>query len=154
MSDSGTKECGRCGFLNDRHAHFCEKCGTDLHVRCPKCGASLRAAQNFCATCGEALAALQTPPSQLRTPEHLARRIAPAEGERKIATVLFADIANSTEMIRDLDAEEAKHFLVPAVESMANAVHRYEGIVIRDRGDGIMASFGAPLALEDHAVRA
>jgi class 3 adenylate cyclase/tetratricopeptide (TPR) repeat protein len=67
---------------------------------------------------------------------------------------LFADVANSTEVIRDLDPEEAKRFLVPAVEIMTDAVHRYEGIVVRERGDGIMASFGAPVALEDHAVRA
>jgi class 3 adenylate cyclase/tetratricopeptide (TPR) repeat protein len=87
-------------------------------------------------------------------PEHLASRIAPAEAERKIATVLFADIANSTEIIRDLDAEEASRLLVPTVKIMADAVHQYQGIVIRDRGDGIMASFGAPVALEDHAVMA
>ena len=68
--------------------------------------------------------------------------------------MLFADIANSTEIIKDLDLEDAKQFLVPAVAAMTNAVHRYEGIVVRDRGDGIMASFGAPVALEDHAVRA
>ena len=61
---------------------------------------------------------------------------------------------NSTEVIKNLDPEDAKRFLVPAVEIMTNAVHRYEGIVIRDRGDGVMASFGAPVALEDHALRA
>ena len=93
-------------------------------------------------------------PVQAQTPEHLASRIAPADAERKIATVLFADIANSTEIIRDFDAEEARRLLAPTVELMADAVHRYQGIVIRDRGDGIMASFGAPLALEDHAVMA
>ena len=93
-------------------------------------------------------------PSTLETPAHLANRIAPAEAERKIATVLFADIANSTEIIRDFDAEEARRLLVPTVQIMADAVHHYQGIVVRDRGDGIMASFGAPVALEDHAVMA
>lgn len=68
--------------------------------------------------------------------------------------MLFADIANSTDVIRNLDPEDAKRFLVPAVKIMTKAVHRYEGIVVRDRGDGIMASFGAPIALEDHAMRA
>ena len=92
--------------------------------------------------------------SRIPPPEHLAKRISPVHAERKIATVLFADLANSTEVIKDLDPEDAKRFLVPAVEIMINAVHRYEGIVTRDRGDGIMASFGAPIALEDHAVRA
>ena len=114
----------------------------------------VRARQNFCRACGEPLGKAPAGVPRLRTPEHLAKQISPAEGERKIATVLFADIANSTEVVRDMDAEEAKRFLVPAVEIMADAVHRYGGIVIRDRGDGIMASFGAPIALEDHAVRA
>jgi class 3 adenylate cyclase/tetratricopeptide (TPR) repeat protein len=151
---TSAKECGNCGFLNDDRAHFCGKCGANLQDSCPKCGAAVRARQNFCSACGEALAPVWAGWSKLQTPEHLADRISPAEAERKIATVLFADIANSTELIRDLDAEEAKRLLVPTVERLADAVHRYEGIVVRDRGDGIMASFGAPVALEDHAVRA
>jgi class 3 adenylate cyclase len=154
MPDTAPGECGECGFHNDNSAHFCEKCGTNLHERCSICGATVRARQNFCRACGEPRGAVPAGLSKLQTPEHLAKRISPAEAERKIATVLFADIVNSTELIRDLDAEEAKRFLVPAVEMMADAVHRYEGIIIRDRGDGIMASFGAPVALEDHAVSA
>lgn len=154
MPDSAANACGECGFQNDDQARFCASCGTNLHERCPKCGARVRARQNFCRACGEPLGTVRAGLPKLQTPEHLAKRISPADAERKIATVLFADIANSTEVIRDLDAEEAKRFLVPAVEIMADAVHRYEGIITRDRGDGIMASFGAPVALEDHAVRA
>lgn len=154
MPDSATKECADCGFQNEAQARFCERCGTSLSARCPKCGATVRARQNFCSACGESLGTLGAGFSKLEPPDHLATRIVPADAERKIATVLFADIANSTEIIRGLDAEQARQLLVPAVETMADAVHRYEGVVVRDRGDGIMASFGAPIALEDHAVRA
>ena len=154
MAEGGTDACRQCGFTNDPQARFCENCGANLHESCPSCGAALGARQKFCRACGEPLGAARAVLSKVQTPEHLASRIAPADAERKIATVLFADIANSTEIIRDFDAEEARRLLAPTVELMADAVHRYQGIVIRDRGDGIMASFGAPLALEDHAVMA
>jgi class 3 adenylate cyclase len=153
MQSSAPSQCAECGFQNDDRARFCASCGTNLHERCPQCGAALRARQNFCRICGEPLV-LEVRRPHIATPDHLAKRIAPVQSERKIATVLFADIANSTEIIKDLDPEESKHFLSPALEIMTNAVHRYEGIVVRDRGDGIMASFGAPVALEDHALRA
>ena len=76
------------------------------------------------------------------------------EGERKQVTVLFADIKGSTELIAGLDPEEARTLLDPALRLMMHAVHRYEGTVNQVLGDGIMALFGAPLAHEDHAVRA
>jgi predicted ATPase/class 3 adenylate cyclase len=92
------------------------------------------------------------------TPPHLAEQIltsrAALEGERKQVTVLFADLKGSTELIRDLDPETAQHLLDPALQHMMAAVHRYEGTVNQVLGDGIMALFGAPLAHEDHAVRA
>jgi Adenylate and Guanylate cyclase catalytic domain len=76
------------------------------------------------------------------------------EGERKQVTVLFADLKGSTELIRDLDPEAAQHLLDPALHVMMDAVHRYEGTVNQVLGDGIMALFGAPIAHEDHALRA
>jgi class 3 adenylate cyclase/tetratricopeptide (TPR) repeat protein len=76
------------------------------------------------------------------------------EGERKQVTVLFADLKGSTELIRDLDPEAAQHLLDPALQHMMDAVHRFEGTVNQVLGDGIMALFGAPVAHEDHAVRA
>jgi class 3 adenylate cyclase len=92
------------------------------------------------------------------TPPYLAEKILTTrralEGERKQVTVLFADLKGSTELIRDLDPEAAQHLLDPALEHMMEAVHRYEGTVNQVLGDGIMALFGAPLAHEDHAVRA
>jgi class 3 adenylate cyclase/predicted ATPase len=92
------------------------------------------------------------------TPVHLAEQILAArgtlEGERKQVTVLFADLKGSTELIADLDPEAAQRLLDPALHRMMDAVHRYEGTVNQVLGDGIMALFGAPVAHEDHAVRA
>ena len=92
------------------------------------------------------------------TPPYLTEKILDArprlEGERKQVTVLFADIKDSTELIRDLDPEAAQQLLDPALQQMMDAVHRYEGTVNQVLGDGIMALFGAPIAHEDHALRA
>src|SRR2546421_4703711 len=92
------------------------------------------------------------------TPPHLAEKILTSrsalEGERKQVTVLFADLKGSTELIRDLDPEQARAILDPALHAMMDAVHRYEGTVNQVLGDGIMALFGATVAHEDHAARA
>src|SRR4029078_4628488 len=92
------------------------------------------------------------------TPQHLVERIltsrAALEGERKQVTVLFADLKGSMELLADRDPEEARQILDPVLERMMEAVHWYEGTVNQVMGDGIMALFGAPLALEDHGVRA
>ena len=92
------------------------------------------------------------------TPAHLTEKILAArpglEGERKQVTVLFADLKDSTELIRGLDPEAAQQLLDPALHHMMDAVHRFEGTVNQVLGDGIMALFGAPIAHEDHAMRA
>jgi class 3 adenylate cyclase len=92
------------------------------------------------------------------TPKHLAERILAAkaalEGERKRVTVLFADLKGSMELLTDRDPEDARKILDPVLTHMMEAVHRYEGTVNQVMGDGIMALFGAPIAHEDHAVRA
>jgi class 3 adenylate cyclase len=92
------------------------------------------------------------------TPPHLAEKILTSrsvlEGERKQVTVLFADLKGSMELLADRDPEEARQLLDPVLERLMAAVHRYEGTVNQVMGDGIMALFGAPLAHEDHAVRA
>src|SRR2546427_166581 len=92
------------------------------------------------------------------TPLYLAEKIlasrAALAGERKQVTVLFADIKDSTELIRDLDPEAAQQLLDPVIHHMMEAVHRFEGTVNQVLGDGIMALFGAPIAHEDHALRA
>src|SRR5262249_24943055 len=92
------------------------------------------------------------------TPKHLVERILTSRGalevERKQVTVLFADLKGSMELLADRDPEDARKILDPVLERMMDAVHRYEGTVNQVMGDGIMALFGAPLAHEDHAVRA
>ena len=92
------------------------------------------------------------------TPPYLAEKILTSrsvlEGERKQVTVLFADLKDSTELIRGLDPEAAQQLLDPAIHHMMDAVHRFEGTVNQVLGDGIMALFGAPIAHEDHALRA
>ena len=92
------------------------------------------------------------------TPPYLAEKILTSrsalEGERKQITVLFADLKGSMELLADRDPEEARQLLDPVLERMMDAVHRYAGTVNQVMGDGIMALFGAPIAHEDHAVRA
>lgn len=103
-------------------------------------------------------AANRPPTPQIYTPTHLAEKILasrPAlEGERKQVTVLFPDLKGSMKLLANRDPEEARRILDQALERMMEAVHRFEGTVNQVMGDGIMALFGAPLALEDHAVRA
>ena len=112
---------------------------------------------------GDASADFSSPPvldpaARVYTPQHLTEKILASrsalEGERKHVTVLFADIKDSTELIRDLDPESAQQLLDPALHIMMDAVHRYEGTVNHVLGDGIMALFGAPVTHEDHALRA
>ncbi|MBM3224538.1 MAG: adenylate/guanylate cyclase domain-containing protein [Candidatus Tectomicrobia bacterium] len=98
------------------------------------------------------------PEPRAYVPLHLAEKIRTARvtlaGERKQVTVLFADLKSSMELLADRDPEEARQILDPVLERMMEAVHRYEGTVNQVLGDGIMALFGAPIAHEDHAVRA
>ncbi|MGH6630079.1 MAG: zinc-ribbon domain-containing protein, partial [Burkholderiales bacterium] len=154
-------KCPRCQTENDDRLNFCEDCGAPLARACPNCGAQIRPGKKFCGECGTVLGGAPAPkpvaPEQY-TPKHLAERIlsskASLEGERKQVTVLFADLKGSMELLADRDPEEARKILDPVLERMMEAVHRYEGTVNQVMGDGIMALFGAPLALEDHAVRA
>jgi class 3 adenylate cyclase len=92
------------------------------------------------------------------TPPYLAEKILTSrsalEGERKQVTVLFADLKGNTELIRDLDPEAGQVLLDTALQRMMDAVHRFEGTVNDVAGDGLMAMFGAPIAHEDHALRA
>ena len=104
------------------------------------------------------LAGPGVPSPETYVPKHLAEKILASrqtlEGERKQVTVLFADIRDSTKLIEGRDPEEAQKLIDPVLRVMMDAVHRYEGTVNQVLGDGIMALFGAPLAHEDHALRA
>jgi class 3 adenylate cyclase/tetratricopeptide (TPR) repeat protein len=153
-------QCHCCQAENEDGARFCENCGARLEASCPACGAPVSAGKNFCRSCGASLttASAQPAPVESYTPRHLAERIlgsrAALEGERKQVTVLFADLKGSMELLADRDPEDARKLLDPVLERMMEAVHHYEGTVNQVMGDGIMALFGAPLAHEDHAVRA
>src|SRR5262245_53371805 len=157
--------CPSCGFENPAGMRFCGGCGTRLSHACPQCSEENPAGFHFCGNCGTPLAtpgaprlALHAAAPQSYTPRYLAEKIlqsqAALEGERKQVTVLFADLKGSLELLADRDPEEARQLLDPVLERLMEAVHRYEGTVNQVMGDGIMALFGAPIAHEDHAVRA
>src|SRR5262249_51136070 len=159
--------CPRCRYENPGDAVFCQECGARMEATCPSCGTGNQPSAKFCKKCGAALTAVLAaaapttakPPSpEAYTPRHLAEKIlsskAALEGERKQMTVLFADLKGSMELLADRDPEEDRKILDAVLERMMEAVERYEGTVNQVMGDGIMALFGAPLAYEDHAVRA
>ena len=155
--------CAQCQHDNPTGAKFCSECGTRFALSCTKCGTELPAGAKFCLECGQAVGAQPTVESRFAspvsyTPKHLAEKILTSknalEGERKHVTVLFADLKGSMELLADRDPEEARKLFDAVIEHMMEAVHRYEGTVNHILGDGIMALFGAPLAHEDHAVRA
>src|SRR5512139_2019495 len=159
-----TMKCPRCQHENRPGAKFCEECAAPLVRGCTNCGAQLSPTAKFCSECahpaGQAipLVSQRFGAPEAYTPKHLAERIlnskAALEGERKQVTVLFADLKGSMELLADRDPEQARKLLDPVLERMMEAVHRYEGTVNQVMGDGIMALFGAPVAHEDHAVRA
>ena len=155
--------CLRCQSENPSQAKFCLECGARLALTCPKCRIELPAGANFCSECGESVTSLTAAESRFvspasYTPTHLAERILTSrsalEGERKQVTVLFADLKGSMDLLGERDPEDARRLLDPVLQHMMEAVRRYEGTVSQVMGDGIMALFGAPLAHEDHAVRA
>src|SRR5499433_647350 len=154
-------KCPNCGHENNVEAKFCEQCGAPQTRVCAHCGSQVSSTAKFCSQCGRSL----TPVDDSRfasprsyTPQHLADKILTAraaiEGERKQVTVLFADIKGSMELFAERDPEAAQKIFDPVLERMIEAVHHYEGTVNRVMGDGIMSLFGAPIAHEDHAVRA
>jgi class 3 adenylate cyclase len=156
-------KCPKCQHFNDAAARFCEECAAPLARTCSLCSRRLSATAKFCPGCAQSTGLATSAQSSFETPEthtpnHLARKILASksalEGERKQVTVLFADLKGSLELLAERDPEEARKLLAPVLEHMLEAVHHYEGTVNQVAGDGIMALFGAPLAHEDHAVRA
>jgi len=158
-------QCPQCRQENAPGARFCNACGARLEIVCPACGHGNVSGSRFCSACGQPLAGTGGPSASpgrfaspgAYTPSYLAEKIITLkqslEGERKQVTVLFADLKGSLELL-DRDPEEARKLLDPVLDRMMEAVHFYEGTVNQVMGDGIMALFGAPLAHEDHAVRA
>jgi class 3 adenylate cyclase/tetratricopeptide (TPR) repeat protein len=146
--------CPACKSVNPGSKKFCGKCGAKFATRCPKCGGENPPDDKFCGDCGTALTTSLgvAGPSSPRLDRE--RDAAMLEGERKTVSPLFADIKGSMELIEDLDPEDARAIVDPALALMMDAVHRYDGYVAQSTGDGIFALFGAPVAYEDHAQRA
>src|SRR5713226_1555268 len=147
--------CSKCGFENPEGMKFCGQCTNALALVCPKCRFENPPGFKFCGQCTAAL----SPEKQLivTTPNRVdesAPSTAIPVGERKTVTALFADIKGSTELMEELDPEEARAIIDPALKLMIEAAHRYDGYVVQSTGDGIFALFGAPLAHEDHPQRA
>lgn len=158
--------CHRCKHENRPGAKFCEECAAPMVRACANCGFQLSPTANFCSECAHPTGYASSPAStksrysepETYAPKHLAERILVSigtlEGERKQVTALFADLKGSMELLADRDPEEARKLIDPVIKIMMDAIHHYEGTVNLVMGDGIMALFGAPLAHEDHAVRA
>ena len=156
-------QCVRCHQESPPGAKFCAECGAPLARDCARCHAPLPSSAKFCPECAHPVGS--APAVETRfvapvdyTPPDIAEKILSSrhalQGERKHVTVLFADLKSSMEILADRDAEDARRVLDAVLERMMEAVHHYEGTVNQVMGDGIMALFGAPIAHEDHAVRA
>lgn len=135
-------------------------------MRCTSCGSEAAPSAKFCPECGHRLGDPTSPADitaqfaspQVYTPRHLAEKILTSrsamEGERKVVTVLFCDLQGSTAMAERFGPEPMHDLLNSFFELALSAVHGYEGTVNQFLGDGFMALFGAPVAHEDHALRA
>jgi class 3 adenylate cyclase/tetratricopeptide (TPR) repeat protein len=146
-------QCLRCGRANRPTNEYCEGCGAALGIACSACGHLNGSTAHFCGRCS---AALKPTTAEVSNPswQHVLRSLNAKGGERKRLTILFADIRNSTRLIDSLgDPEAGMRRLQPVLELMNEAVVRYEGVVNKSQGDGVMALFGAPQPHEDHAVR-
>jgi len=157
-------KCPKCQFENAGGIKFCGECGAKLETICPKCSFRNAPGIKFCGECGHDLREAKAPAPvdyskpQTYTPKFLAEKILSTgkslEGERKLVTVLFADVAGYTTMSEKLDPEEVRQIMEGCFQILMDEIHRYEGTIDKFTGDGVMALFGAPLAHEDHAQRA
>ena len=157
-------KCPKCQFENREGAEFCSECGYKFELICPKCKTTIRVRSRFCDACGYDLSKIQDAPlidysnPQSYTPKFLADKIfttrSSIEGERKLVTVLFADVTNFTSITEKLDPEEVHQIMDSCFKILMDEIHRYEGTINQFTGDGVMALFGAPIAHEDHAQRA
>jgi class 3 adenylate cyclase/tetratricopeptide (TPR) repeat protein len=159
--------CPSCNFQNREKAKFCKECGAKLESVCPQCNNKVELNAKFCDECGHnfkrAKRDQKSPQIELGKPnsyipQNLADKIRASrsgiEGERKLVTVLFADVKGSTSIGENLDPEELRSIIEKSYEISLKEIHRFEGTVNQFLGDGFMALFGAPIAHEDHAIRA
>ena len=164
MNDGVEMRCPKCRSKNREEAKFCYECGHKFDLPCPKCHASNRIGSKFCDECGyeirqpDHVTARTNFQKRSYTPKFLADKIlttrSSIEGERKLVTVMFADVADYTAIAEMLDPEEVHQIIDGCFRILMNEIHRYEGTINQFTGDGVMAIFGAPVAHEDHAQRA
>jgi class 3 adenylate cyclase len=157
-------KCLKCQFENREGAKFCGNCRAKLSQVCPHCESENPPENKFCDECGYDLSKppegrpLDYSSPQSYTPKFLAEKIlttrSAMEGERKLVTVLFADVANFTTLSEKLDPEEVHTIMDGCFKILMDEIHKYEGTINQFTGDGVMALFGAPVAHEDHAQRA
>src|SRR6202790_4063744 len=146
-------QCVRCGCQNKAANEYCEGCGATLGIECSACGHLNGPTARFCGRCSTALKPIAAEASN-QSWQHVLRSLNAKGGERKRLTILFADIRNSTGLLDILgDPELGMRRLQPVLNLMNEAVVRYDGVVNKSQGDGVMALFGAPQPHEDHAVR-
>ncbi|MFL5896264.1 MAG: adenylate/guanylate cyclase domain-containing protein [Thermoleophilaceae bacterium] len=137
--------CGACGTENRPGRRFCSNCGSALEIRCTNCGASNEPGDRFCGDCGTALA---------DAPAAAAPGAAAAISERRLVSVLFADLVGSTTLSEHRDPEEVRELLSEYFDRCRTLIERYGGTVVKFIGDAVMAVWGTPVAREDDAERA
>ncbi len=157
-------KCLKCNTDNPEARKFCRECGEKLLLTCPKCDSENLPGDKFCGECGHNLKKIEeTQPVDYSephsyTPKFLADKIlatrSSIEGERKLVTVLFADVADYTSMSEKLDPEEVHQIMDGCFKILMEKIHKFEGTINQCTGDGVMALFGAPVAHEDHAQQA
>lgn len=157
-------QCSKCQHDNLRDVEFCSHCSTLLYIRCTGCEADLQVHAKFCHMCGESVVshfqkdAVSHQGSTESIPRQIAEQVnqsqSAQEGELKLVSILFCDVVDSTALMKKLGPETWRD-LVKQIQKLAyEVVSKFEGTVNQLAGDGIMALFGAPSALEDHAIRA
>src|SRR5260370_11554387 len=142
--------CGKCGFKNPEGMKFCGHCTNPLALICPKCRFENPAGFKFCGQCTAPLSPSEVSAEPSIRMSEAAADAEAADGERKTVTALFADIKGSTELMRDLDPEEARAIVDPVLQLMMASVHRYGGYVAQAIGDANLPPLRPPPPPHDH----
>ena len=142
--------CTACGAENRAGARFCRSCGSSLESVCPSCGTPAESGQAFCDSCGARLAGTASAPV---APVPASPQSTPV-AERRLVSVLFADLVGFTTLSESRDAEDARELLSRYFEACRELIERYGGTVEKFIGDAVMAVWGTPTANEDDAERA